>query len=50
MSDSTQDLVPLSPSMFLQEVRKIIVPDCDKIEGYKLDKMFTFRQKIKDDL
>jgi len=37
MSDSIQDLVPLSPSMFLQEVREISVSDCDQIEGYKLD-------------
>ncbi|XP_011705757.1 PREDICTED: uncharacterized protein LOC105460953 [Wasmannia auropunctata] len=50
MSDSAQDLVPLSPSMFLQEIREIGVPDCDQIERLKLDKKFAYRQKIKDDL
>ena len=43
MSDNTQDLVPLSPSMFLQEIREISVPDFDRIERQKLDKKFAYR-------
>jgi len=29
ISENTNDLKPLSPSMFLQEIRKYGVPDCD---------------------
>ena len=50
MSDNVQDLIPLTPSMFLQEIKDVGVVDLDKIENCDLNKRFAYRQKIKDEL
>ncbi|XP_076290996.1 uncharacterized protein LOC143214168 [Lasioglossum baleicum] len=50
MSDDSPDVVPLSPSMFLQEVKEIGVLDLDHIENCQLDKKFRYRQKLKEAL
>ena len=50
MSDNNHEVVPLTPSMFLQEVKEIGVLDLDRIENCQLDKRYSYRQKIKEDL
>ncbi|XP_018343350.1 PREDICTED: uncharacterized protein LOC108749269 [Trachymyrmex septentrionalis] len=50
MSDNAQDFVPLTPSMFLQEIKEVGVLDCDFLERCRLDKRFVYRQSIKDQL
>ncbi|XP_017877686.1 uncharacterized protein LOC108623602, partial [Ceratina calcarata] len=50
LSDSQEEIMPLTPSMFLHEVREIGVLDLEKIEKVKLNKRFSYRQKIKHDL
>ena len=44
------EIVPLTPSMFLQEIKEIGVLDFDSIENIRFEKRFRYRQKIKDDL
>jgi len=50
ISEDPNDLRPLSPSMFLQEIREFGVPDCDMLYRAKLDKKFRHRQKVIEDL
>lgn len=50
LSESKQDVLPITPSMFLQEVKEIGVLDLDKIERCDLSKRYLYRQKIKEDL
>lgn len=50
ISEDPNDLKPLSPSMFLQEIRECGVSDCDMLYRKKLCKKFIHRQKILEDL
>ncbi|XP_011875207.1 PREDICTED: uncharacterized protein LOC105566088, partial [Vollenhovia emeryi] len=50
LSESKQDILPITPSMFLQEIKEIGVLDLDKIEKCDLSKRYLYRQKIKEDL
>ncbi|XP_076247890.1 uncharacterized protein LOC143187553 [Calliopsis andreniformis] len=50
MSEGKQEVVPLTPAMFLQEIKEIGVLDLDQIERCQLDKRYLYRQKVKDDL
>lgn len=50
LSEDPRDLTPISPNMFLQEVREIGVPDCDFIDREKLKGRFKYRQHLKDEL
>ncbi|XP_070515344.1 uncharacterized protein [Cardiocondyla obscurior] len=50
LSDSEQNISPITPSMFLQEIKDIGVLDLDKIEKCDLPKRYLYRQKIKEDL
>ena len=50
VSDDPDDLKPLSPSLFLQELREVGVPDCDMLSKSKLDKKLKYRQKLMEDL
>ncbi|GBN54829.1 hypothetical protein AVEN_149672-1, partial [Araneus ventricosus] len=38
VSDDTSDLEPLTPSMFLQEVREVGIPDLDLLDNKSLNK------------
>jgi hypothetical protein len=49
LSNDPGDLVPLTPSMFLQEVKESGVPDLDQLDAQKLKKRYAYRQKIRDD-
>ncbi|XP_011698819.1 PREDICTED: uncharacterized protein LOC105456454 [Wasmannia auropunctata] len=50
ISGDPDDLTPLSPSMFLQEIRTYGVPDCDMLYQSRLNKKFKHRQKVFNDL
>ncbi|GBL78773.1 hypothetical protein AVEN_65314-1 [Araneus ventricosus] len=50
VSDDTSDLEPLTPSMFLQEVREIGIPDLDLLDNKSLNKRFAYRQRLRQDL
>ena len=50
LSDNAHDIVPLTPLMFLQEVKEIGVLDLDFIECNKLEKRYEYRQRVKNDL
>ncbi|XP_071043021.1 uncharacterized protein [Parasteatoda tepidariorum] len=48
-SEDISDLVPLTPSMFLQEFKKIGVPDLDQLGSKSLNKRFAYRQRLRQD-
>ncbi|XP_070515357.1 uncharacterized protein [Cardiocondyla obscurior] len=48
--EDPDDLKPLSPSMFLQEISEVEMRDCDMLYQTKLDKKLKCRQKIFEDL
>lgn len=50
ISEDSEDLRPLSPSLFLQENQEYGVPDCNMLNRTKLEKKFKYRQKINEDL
>ncbi|KAK2575201.1 hypothetical protein KPH14_012609 [Odynerus spinipes] len=50
MSNDKQEVVPLTPAMFLQEIKEIGVLDLDRIENRRLEKRYAYRQRVKDDL
>ncbi|KFM75279.1 hypothetical protein X975_15682, partial [Stegodyphus mimosarum] len=50
ISDSSCDLVPLTPSMFLQDISDIGIPDLDTIDREKLQLRFKHCQKLRDEL
>ncbi|GBN49750.1 hypothetical protein AVEN_11332-1 [Araneus ventricosus] len=50
VSDYTSDLEPLTPSLFLQEVREVGIPDLDLLDNKFLNKRFAYRQRLQQDL
>ncbi|XP_015916233.1 uncharacterized protein [Parasteatoda tepidariorum] len=50
LSEDPDDLIALSPSMFLQDIKEIGVPDFDLIDSKKLNKRLLYKQKICQDL
>ncbi|XP_043476289.1 uncharacterized protein LOC122507568 [Leptopilina heterotoma] len=50
ISENPEELVPLSPSFFLQEVREVGIVDCDMLYHSKLNKKAKYRLKILKDL
>lgn len=50
VSDDSEDLMPLTPAMYLQELREIGVPDCDNVDRDSMVKRLRYRQKLRDDL
>ncbi|GBO43064.1 hypothetical protein AVEN_56295-1, partial [Araneus ventricosus] len=50
VSDDTSDLEPLTPSMFLREVREVGIPDLDLLDNISLNKRFAYRQRLRQDL
>ncbi|GFT49963.1 integrase catalytic domain-containing protein [Trichonephila clavipes] len=47
--ENPNELIALSPSVFLQEVREVEVSDLDYIDSKKLKKRFIYKQKILQD-
>ncbi|GFX74913.1 integrase catalytic domain-containing protein [Trichonephila clavipes] len=50
LSETSDDLVPLSPAMFLVENRNLDVPDIDYRDTVNLRKRVRYRQKLLNDL
>lgn len=50
VSDDLTDLTPLTPSLFLQDVEEVGVPDLDLVEASDLNRRLKYRQKLKEDL
>ncbi|GBO44477.1 hypothetical protein AVEN_71545-1 [Araneus ventricosus] len=46
LSEDNEDLVALTPAMFLQDVKEIGVPDIDQIDAKRMNKRFFYRQKL----
>ncbi|GFX95230.1 integrase catalytic domain-containing protein [Trichonephila clavipes] len=49
VTDDVEDLEPLTPAMFLQDIREIGVPELDQIDENKLNKI-VYRNRIQIDL
>ncbi|GFW45848.1 uncharacterized protein TNCV_4495681 [Trichonephila clavipes] len=50
VADDGQDLEPLTPAMFLQNIREVDVPELDQIDENKLNKILVYRNRIQNDL
>jgi transposase InsO family protein len=50
LSEDANDLVALSPSMFLQEARECGVPDIDKVDVAYMRKRYMYLQRVREDL
>ncbi|XP_055924549.1 uncharacterized protein LOC129956644 [Argiope bruennichi] len=50
LSEDNEDLIALTPAMFLQDVKEIGVPDIDEIDAKRMNKRFFYRQKVCQDL
>ncbi|GFW48562.1 integrase catalytic domain-containing protein [Trichonephila clavipes] len=50
LSENSDDLVPLSPAMFLEENRNLDVPDINYRDTVNLRKRVRYRQKLLNDL
>ncbi|GFV63015.1 integrase catalytic domain-containing protein, partial [Trichonephila clavipes] len=50
VTDDVEDLGPLAPAMFLQDIREIGVPELDQIDENKLNKILVYRNRIQNDL
>ncbi|GFX81340.1 uncharacterized protein TNCV_2513291 [Trichonephila clavipes] len=48
--EDSDEFIALSPSVYLQEIREVGVPDLDYIDSKKLNKRFIYKQKILQDL
>ncbi|XP_054278534.1 uncharacterized protein LOC128996985 [Macrosteles quadrilineatus] len=50
VSDDPTDLTPLTPSLFLQDVEEVGVPDLDLADSSDLNKRLKYRRMLKEDL
>ena len=50
VSEDSNDFKPLTPAMFLQEIRETGVPDLDMLYNERLNKKFKYRQRVLNDL
>ncbi|GFX21741.1 integrase catalytic domain-containing protein [Trichonephila clavipes] len=50
VTDDVEDLEPLTPAMFLQDIREVGVPELDQIDGNKFNKRLVYRKKTQNDL
>jgi hypothetical protein len=50
VSEDVEDLIPLTPAMFLHETRSWEVPDLDHLESHGFGRRYAYRQKLRDDL
>ncbi|GFX79547.1 integrase catalytic domain-containing protein [Trichonephila clavipes] len=50
VTDDVEDLKPLTPAMFLQDIREVGVPELDQIDENKLNKRLVYRNRIQNDL
>ncbi|XP_071035303.1 uncharacterized protein [Parasteatoda tepidariorum] len=50
LSEDLVDLIPLSPSMFLQEISTVGVPDLDQLDTIYLKKRYRYQQMLREQL
>jgi len=50
VSEDVADLAPLTPNMFLMELREVGLPDCDAVDAARLTRRAKYRQEIKERL
>ena len=50
MSSDGFDLIPLTPSLFIQDVREVGVTDCDFLDAKALNKRMRFLQNLRHSL
>nr|XP_042897210.1 uncharacterized protein LOC122269228 [Parasteatoda tepidariorum] len=50
LSEDPKDLSALTPSMFLQKIKEIGVPELDIIDPKKLNKRYSYRLRLRQDL
>ncbi|GFV77232.1 integrase catalytic domain-containing protein [Trichonephila clavipes] len=50
VTDDVEDLEPLTPAMFLQDIREVGAPELDQIDENKLNKRLVYRNRIQNDL
>ncbi|CAG7725842.1 unnamed protein product, partial [Allacma fusca] len=49
VSEDVEDLVVLSPSLFIQEIHTVGVPDLDNLDSAAFNKRLQYRQKLRDE-
>lgn len=49
-SDVNNELIPLTPAMFLHEIRDTTVPDCDLVDSSFLKGRLIYIQTLRDNL
>ncbi|GFY52137.1 integrase catalytic domain-containing protein [Trichonephila inaurata madagascariensis] len=49
-SENDSEFVPLSPSLFLQDIKEIGVPDCDTVDHKSLNKRVKYRLERQKDI
>ena len=50
MSEDVADLAPLTPNMFLMDLREVGLPDFDAVDAARLTRQAKYRQEIKERL
>jgi hypothetical protein len=50
ISEGVADLAPLTPNMFLMDLREVGLPDCDAVDSGRLTRRAKYRQAIKERL
>ncbi|UYV76702.1 hypothetical protein LAZ67_14001828, partial [Cordylochernes scorpioides] len=50
LTEESEDLVPLTPSLFLHEVREVGVPDLDLIDNQTLSRKYQYLKRVREDL
>jgi len=48
VSEDVADLAPLTPNMFLMDLRAVGLPDCDAVDAARLTRRAKYRQEIKE--
>ncbi|UYV79434.1 hypothetical protein LAZ67_17002596, partial [Cordylochernes scorpioides] len=50
LTEESEDLAPLTPSLFLHEVREVGVPDLDLIDNQTLSHKYQYIKRVREDL
>ncbi|UYV78708.1 hypothetical protein LAZ67_16002504 [Cordylochernes scorpioides] len=50
LTEKSEDLAPLTPSLFLHEVREVGVPDLDLIDNQTLSRKYQYIKRVREDL
>lgn len=50
VSDDSDELIPLTPSLFLQDIKQVGVPDLDSVDSYKLNVRVNYCNTLRREL